>query len=167
MEANYKKLNYRRIAVIRDDLIDWLHKLDVSYKKMTVAVEEDDIIVGTGSFRSYLVNYRELVFSAVSHLCKTLMISISSNRVLYLFQSCVDAGYFTVTDMKFFKILNSYRISASHRYEQPTIPELIEFYNNYRDCMEQLVDDLNNILSHRPPRNPVKDPDEFNHFKHN
>lgn len=158
---------YRRIAVIRDDLIDCLHKLDVSYKKLISSNCEEDLIIGRGAFMCYIIDYKSLLFEVVSHLCKTLMISISSNRVLYLFQSCVDAGYFTVTDMKFFKILNSYRISASHRYEQPTIPELIEFYNNYRDCMEQLVDDLNNILSHRPARNSVKDPDEFNHFKHN
>ena len=147
MESNYKKLNYRRIVVIRDDLIDCLHKLDVSCKKLTVAVEEEDLIIGRGAFMCYLIDYKSLLFEVVSHLCKTLMISISSNRVLYLFQSCVDAGYFTVTDMKFFKILNSYRISASHRYEQPTIPELIEFYNNYRDCMEQLVDDLTNLVN--------------------
>ena len=141
------KINYRRIRLIRDDMYDCLVKLDRVTNVIINSKDEFIIEDYTSAFRYYLVSYRELLFSCVSHLCKTLGVLPSSGKVIDCTYKCVDAGYFSVDNREFYKTLNSYRVSASHRYNQPTTRELIEFYNTYKIQLHQIASDLDNILS--------------------
>ncbi|CAI3571510.1 hypothetical protein [Clostridium neonatale] len=94
------------------------------------------------------VQIREEVFSAVSSILKSSGISVNKfSNNMDMINECRKNGVFTKTDDSFFIILNKYRNSACHRYKQPSVEDIKNFYENKKINIEFIIEDLEKIIN--------------------
>lgn len=142
-----KYYNYGRIkaiiANIKESINDLDNALDV-YK--TIEDNKMKSIVGN-SIRMSFVQVREEIFSAITSILKSSGMSVNSfNNNMDMIQECRRQGYFTNVDDAFFLVLNKYRNSACHRYKQPTVEDINQFYEDKKEMIVDIIFDLERIV---------------------
>lgn len=143
--------NYGRIKAISANIKESIMDLENALKAYDEMKQNNNMesIIGN-SIRMSFVQIREEIFSAITSILKSSGLSVNSfQNNMDMIDECKKNGYFTEVDNTFFIVLNKYRNSACHRYKQPSVEDIRNFYNNKKEQILFILSDLERITNKR------------------
>lgn len=141
------QINISRLRTISNNIKESISDIDYCLKEIESNKKSiKRIAIYTNSIRLAIVQVREEIFKSVVIILKSARISVNNyTSNTDLFEECKKLGYFVEIPKDFSKKITDLRNNSCHRYKQPTLKEIINFYSKYRDTLIDIVDALDNI----------------------
>lgn len=139
------KLNIERVKYISTSMQDVIRDLDeiiVLYNNQSVVIQKHL----EQSFRTSFLQYKELLGNYMSQCLKVSAISVNSITYADAIELCIKEGFLPKDELVLYKTLSKFRNDAAHVYKKPPFKVLLQFYNENREFLINIIENINSVI---------------------